>query len=41
MSHLDLATLEQLYKDVRNYHDKQWIGFLIAKRKEELCTTQA
>ena len=30
---LDLATLEFLYTQVKNYQDKMWIGFLISKEK--------
>lgn len=32
MRELDLETLEYLYENVRNYSDKQWIGFLISKK---------
>ncbi|QDP50226.1 MAG: hypothetical protein Tp178MES00d2C33159851_16 [Prokaryotic dsDNA virus sp.] len=31
---LDLHTLKVMYDQVRNYEDKQWIGFLISKQEE-------
>lgn len=33
---LDLATLEFLYTQVKNYQDKMWIGFLISKEKKSV-----
>lgn len=35
MKDLDIITLKALYQQVRNYEDKQWIGFLIAKKQME------
>lgn len=33
MNDLDISTLKALYQQVRNYEDKQWIGFLISKKQ--------